>query len=109
MGLFEKIFRRITNPKIEDESLPSFWEDDYCQIEIVPRQNLENIKSTINQIDNFTENLEKLRTLSSFHFKDGERVTEKLPEYKLNLQFFLVILTFNFTNFMIFVILACHI
>lgn len=40
------------------------------------------------QIDNLTEKLEKLKTLSAFQFKDGERVVEKLPAYKLDLQFF---------------------
>jgi len=40
------------------------------------------------QIDNFTENLEKLKTLSAFQFKDGEKVADKLPAYKLDLQFF---------------------
>jgi len=40
------------------------------------------------QIDNFTEKLEKLRTLSAFQFKDGEKVAEKLPTYKLDFQFF---------------------
>jgi len=40
------------------------------------------------QIDTFTEKLEKLRTLSAFQFKDGEKVVEKLPAYKLDLQFF---------------------
>lgn len=40
------------------------------------------------QIDNFIEKLEKLRTLSAFQFKDGEKVTDKLPAYKLDLQFF---------------------
>lgn len=40
------------------------------------------------QIDNFTEHLEKLKTLSAFQFKDGEKVGEKLPAYKLDLQFF---------------------
>lgn len=40
------------------------------------------------QIDNFTEKLEKLRTLSAFQFKDGEKVVDKLPAYKLDLQFF---------------------
>ncbi len=40
------------------------------------------------QIDNFIEKLEKLRTLSVFQFKDGEKVAEKLPAYKLDLQFF---------------------
>lgn len=46
---------------------------------------LVNIK---NQIDNFVEKLEKLRTLSGFDFKDGEKVSEKLPSYKLDLEFF---------------------
>jgi energy-coupling factor transporter ATP-binding protein EcfA2 len=40
------------------------------------------------QIDNFTENLEKIKTLSAFQFKDGEKVADKLPAYKLDLQFF---------------------
>ena len=40
------------------------------------------------QIDNFTEKLEKLRTLSAFQFNDGEKVAEKLPEYKLDFQFY---------------------
>lgn len=40
------------------------------------------------QIDNFVEKLEKLKTLSGFHFKDGDKVSEVLPSYKLDLQFF---------------------
>ena len=40
------------------------------------------------QIDNLVEKLEMLRTLSGFQFKDGEKVAEKLPSYKLNLEFF---------------------
>ena len=40
------------------------------------------------QIDNFTEKVEKLKTLSAFQFKDGEKVGEKLSAYKLDLQFF---------------------
>lgn len=63
MGLFNKIFRRKINPKIEDKNLPSFWEDDYCQIEIVPRKNIEHIEKSIKQIDEFTE---KTRTENGF-------------------------------------------
>lgn len=63
MGLFEKIFTRKTNNKIEDEILPSFWEDDYCQIEIVPKENIEHIKKLIKQINEFTE---KARTINGF-------------------------------------------
>lgn len=40
------------------------------------------------QIDNFIEKLERLKTLSAFQFKDGEKVADKLPTYKLDLQFF---------------------
>lgn len=40
------------------------------------------------QVDNFTEKLERVRMLSAFQFKDGEKVAEKLPEYRLDLQFF---------------------
>ena len=65
MGLFEKIFRRKTNHKIEDENLPSFWEDDYCQIEIVPRKNIENIEKSIKQIDEFTK-----KTRTEYGFTD---------------------------------------
>jgi ABC-type cobalamin/Fe3+-siderophores transport system ATPase subunit len=40
------------------------------------------------QIDNLIEKLEKIRTLSGFQFKDGEKVSEKMPSYKIDLQFF---------------------
>lgn len=40
------------------------------------------------QIDNFIEKLEKLKTLSAIQFKDGDKVAEKLPAYKLDLKFF---------------------
>ncbi|NTU50004.1 MAG: AAA family ATPase [Desulfobulbaceae bacterium] len=40
------------------------------------------------QIDNLAEKLEKLRTLSGFQFKEGELVAEKLPLYKIDLEFF---------------------
>lgn len=40
-----------------------------------------------NQIDTFVEKLEKLRTLSGFQFKDGEKVAEVLPSFKVDLSF----------------------
>lgn len=52
------------------------------------KEHEEALATVKKQIDNFTENLEKLRTLSAFQFKDGEKVAEKLPAYKLDLQFF---------------------
>jgi hypothetical protein len=65
MGIFDKIFGRKTNTKKEDENLPSFWEDDYCQIEIVPRKNIEHIEKSIKQIDAFTE-----KTRTEYGFTD---------------------------------------
>lgn len=40
------------------------------------------------QIDDFLDKLEKVKTLSSFQFKEDEKVSDKLPLYKLDLQFF---------------------
>jgi energy-coupling factor transporter ATP-binding protein EcfA2 len=40
-----------------------------------------------NQIDTFVGKLEKLRTLSGFQFKDGEKVAEVLPSFKIELSF----------------------
>ena len=39
-------------------------------------------------IDTLVAKLERLRALSGFDFKDGEQVSEKLPTYKLDLEFF---------------------
>ncbi len=52
-------------------------------------QEHEAFLSTVKtRIDTFTGKLENLRTLSAFQFKDGEKVIEKLPTFKLDLQFF---------------------
>lgn len=40
-----------------------------------------------NQIETFFKKLEKLRTLSGFQFKDGEKVAEVLPSFKIDLSF----------------------
>ena len=40
------------------------------------------------QIDTFIEKLEHLKILSGFHFKEGEKVEEKLLAYRLSLDFF---------------------
>ncbi|WP_224728252.1 AAA family ATPase [Cysteiniphilum sp. JM-1] len=52
------------------------------------KEHEEALATVKKQIDTFTENLEKLRTLSAFQFNDGEKVAEKLPAYRLDLQFF---------------------
>jgi wobble nucleotide-excising tRNase len=52
------------------------------------KEHEESLATVKKQIDNFSENLGKLRTLSAFQFKDGDKVAEKLPGYKLDLQFF---------------------
>lgn len=51
------------------------------------KEHVDYIVNVKTQIDNLVDKLENLRTLSGFHFKDGEKVSEKLPSYKLNLQF----------------------
>ncbi|WP_053058502.1 hypothetical protein [Pedobacter sp. BMA] len=62
----------------EDESLPAFWDDDYCQIEIVPRQNVEHIENSIKQIDEFTAS-----TRTEYGFTDMF-VREGLPFPTIN-------------------------
>ena len=47
-----------------------------------------NIKS---QIDNLIEKLGSLKEFSGLHFKEGEKVADKLPSYKLDLQFFSIL------------------
>ena len=51
-----KIFGQKTTVNKEDNYLPSFWEDDFCQIEIVPFENREFIAKTIGQVNELTSN-----------------------------------------------------
>jgi hypothetical protein len=56
MGLFSFLkFRKSDNSKKVEhdpsEYVPSFWEDDYCQIEIVPSENRTFIQKQTEQID----------------------------------------------------------
>lgn len=55
---------------------------------ILEKEHEAFIVSIKSQIDNLVEKLEQLKTLSGFTFKEGEKVSEKLPSYKLDLQFF---------------------
>ncbi|MDO6524728.1 hypothetical protein Q4519_03425 [Motilimonas sp. 1_MG-2023] len=43
------------------------------------------------QIDNLLEKLELLKKLNGFNFKQGEKVNDRLSDYKLDLQFFSII------------------
>lgn len=40
------------------------------------------------QIDDLVSKLEKIQSLSGFHFQEGENVAQKLPSYKIDFQFF---------------------
>ncbi|MGN6801996.1 MAG: hypothetical protein ACTHJN_08830 [Ginsengibacter sp.] len=56
MGLFSflKLFKNDNSQKRKfdpTEYVPSFWEDDYCQIEIVPLENKRFIEKQSEQID----------------------------------------------------------
>jgi hypothetical protein len=84
MGLLDKIFGRQSKPKTVDKDLPSFWEDDYCQIEIVPRQNIEKIRSTINQIDDFTENTKTEFGYTDIFVREGLPFPTKNEEYRID-------------------------
>lgn len=44
--------------------------------------------TVMTQIDNLIDKLERLKSLSGFQFKEGDKVAEKLPLYKLDLEFF---------------------
>lgn len=59
-------------------SLPNGLEQEHEQF-------ILNLKG---QIDTLTKKLEHLKTLSGFDFKTGEKISDKLVEYKLDLQFF---------------------
>lgn len=48
----------------------------------------EFLKSIKNQIDLLVNKLQKLKQLNGFDFKSGDKVSEILDDYKLNLQFF---------------------
>ncbi|MEH6762968.1 MAG: hypothetical protein V7655_00580 [Aequorivita antarctica] len=78
MGLLNKIFGCKTITNTEDKGLPSFWEDDYCQIEIVPGKNKAHIETAIKQIEKFTE---KTRTENGF---TDIFIRESLPFPTLN-------------------------
>lgn len=54
----------------------------------IEKQHEAYIVTVKSQIDNLIEKLGKLRTLSGFHFKEGENVAQKLPTYKIDLKFF---------------------
>ncbi|HEV2480594.1 MAG TPA: hypothetical protein VGS79_13050 [Puia sp.] len=59
MGFFTFLRRRISNklpvPGADpNEYVPAFWDDDYCQIEIVPKENKEFIVKQIGQIKDFS-------------------------------------------------------
>lgn len=60
-GLIRKMLSLLKNTnssskeKITQEHIPALWEDNYCQIEIVPKENLAFIKSEIQQIKDISQ------------------------------------------------------
>jgi energy-coupling factor transporter ATP-binding protein EcfA2 len=53
----------------------------------IEKQHEDFLVDVKNQIDTFVGKLERLRTLSGFQFKDGEKVAEVLPSFKIDLSF----------------------
>jgi hypothetical protein len=58
LDFFKTFFKETTlGNRVKTEGyLPSFWEDDYCQIEIVPFENREFILKTSEQINDLANN-----------------------------------------------------
>ncbi|RXK62174.1 hypothetical protein ESA94_03940 [Lacibacter luteus] len=89
MGLFSflNFLKADKNQKVEfdpNEYVPSFWEDDYCQIEIVPAENRYFIKKQSQQIDELAS---KSRTDYGFGetFERGPMpVTTRSKEFRVN-------------------------
>ena len=48
---FFKPAKLITSGVEPDEYVPAFWEDDYCQVEIVPFENKAFLQKQAEQID----------------------------------------------------------
>ena len=44
-----------SNKSIEPEYVPILWEDDYCQIELIPQENLTFLKQQISESSTFAE------------------------------------------------------
>ncbi|MBL0294162.1 MAG: hypothetical protein IPQ04_07820 [Saprospiraceae bacterium] len=84
MGLLDKIFGRKNEVKIDYTEMPFYWEDDYCQIEIVPKQNIENIKYSIKQIDNFTESTKTEYGFTDIFIRKGLPFPTKNEEYRID-------------------------
>lgn len=53
----------------------------------IAKEHEDYIVTVKSQIDTLIDKLENLKSLSGFHFKDGETVGQKLPTYKIDLQF----------------------
>jgi energy-coupling factor transporter ATP-binding protein EcfA2 len=53
----------------------------------IEKQHEDYIVTIKNHVDNLIDKLEKIRTLSGFHFDEGDRVGEKLQTYKIDLTF----------------------
>jgi energy-coupling factor transporter ATP-binding protein EcfA2 len=77
------------------EKLGEFLSDEACENlhaitslkDGIEKEHEEYIVTVKSHIDILIEKLEKIRTLSGFHFNEGDRVGEKLPTYKVDLQF----------------------
>lgn len=78
MRLFDKILELFKSSKSDETDLPSFWDDDYCQIEIISNKNIKHIHESIRQIDEFDKN-----NRTPYGFK-GVFIRKELPFSTLN-------------------------
>jgi len=63
-----------------DDSVPDYWLDDYCQIEILPKENLEFIIREFKQI----ESVEKTESFTDIHERGRKPITTLSKEIRVD-------------------------
>ncbi|WP_324673598.1 hypothetical protein [Hymenobacter sp. GOD-10R] len=64
--------------------LPSFWEDDYCQIEIVPWENKEFIEEQIRRTNNSTVKLRDEHGFTKIFERSSMPITSLSKEFRID-------------------------
>lgn len=93
-----KRFRQKDSKTIDSKSkdyLPSFWEDDFCQIEMVPAENLDYIKEQITQIDSLSQKANEGLGFTEIHGRDSMPTLTITKEIRID-YFEKVLVSFEF-------------
>lgn len=82
-----KRFRKKDSKTLDSNSkdyLPTFWEDDFCQIEIVPAENLDYIKEQITQIDSLSQKANDGFGFKEIHGRDSMPLSTLTREIRID-------------------------